>query len=34
MTESTKRNSCSCFFNMSLDEPYHDVKICECECHE
>jgi len=25
---------CNCYMNLSLDEPFHDPKICECECHD
>ena len=24
---------CKCYQSWSLDEPFHDENICECECH-
>ena len=29
-----KWGRCICWTSMSKDEPRHDKKICECECHQ
>lgn len=36
MTElhSNQFGVCKCYMSMSLDEPFHDARICECDCHE